>query len=255
MNWVNSFVCNEILVCNSINKELQTKSCCEFLLFCYNLKLIGKLDYERINLLKLFESIVDIQFYKPLYQICTNDLENIETDKMECIENKFIESVVTGYDNYDYWLSLLNKHLMAIVKTGLNKQSIYNLTHIVFYSTNFGNNDFINRINIDIKKIIEDILKICITFCEKNYNWDLLREVYLSMYYFDTVYNNEFKTRIKSENKHIKSNMGWYLSDGLNLEYFENNYHELSFIQKYSLYHTTLICELLEKTISKKNYA
>ena len=249
MNWIDSFVVDEILVCNLKNKDLQTKSCCEFLLFCYNLKLRGALDSAKLELLRKIKLDDHIQFYDPLLQICLDGLINIDILKIECVENKFIESTVQGYINYDYWLSLTNKHLYNIILNGLEKKSIYRLTHIIFYSTNFGTNDFIAKIDSRIKNIILDILIVCSNYCERKQNWDLLRELYLSLLYVEPSYQLFIQKKLRVEDRKIKSRMGWYLSDGENLAFYEKQYSQLAFIQKYSLFHTTLICELLEISI------
>lgn len=246
MSWSLSFLENEILVCNSNYSELQTKSCCEFILFCFQLKQNKLLNSNYKTVLRAIESKTDSVYYEPLLKICLDKRTAFIKKENVGIESAYIDSILENYPDFYFWNNLLLSFIQKVISRGMDRLTMYEFTHVIFYATNFGHNTFLDQVPNNIKNAVKNIILDCIHVCRTTENWDLLREFYITLLIFEPKYVTIITNAVYIENCIMKSEHGWFLSNGRDLRYYENNYESLSFKQKYCLYHTTLISELLD---------
>ncbi|PPK87749.1 hypothetical protein CLV84_0700 [Neolewinella xylanilytica] len=255
MNWIDSFISDNILVCDSAYVELQTKACCEYVLYCSQLKQREILTEKHISILNKIR-FSNVAYFEPLLNFCIlEELPEISLKLPPSIEVKYIISIISNNEDYSYWNRLLCLFLRKFAVSGLSRHNMYEFTHVIFYSSNFGLNRFISQLDNSIVASLVEITGCCIKICNLSLNWDLARELYLVLLILDSSCSAEIMQLVNTENNVIKSKQGWFLSDGKNLGYYEKLENDLSFTQKYSLYHTTLICSLLEIVIASHGIA
>lgn len=255
-NWIDDFITNEVLTYDSkINEnELYVKSCCEYILYCYQLKNHKSvLSKQKIEILEKIADCNQIIYCKHILELCLFNKTSEPLEKYpDSIEFLYVLDLINGNSNIKLWNSIFSNFFRRISDNGITETEAYNLTHYIFYSTNFGEKCEIFETNINLKTSITSILNLCVTKFENEKNWDLCFELYICLLIVDSQY--ELMTKKISETSLIFfSKQGWVLSNGNNKNYFEINYQSLNFKQKYSLFHTTLLFDLLNVKI--KNYA
>lgn len=251
-NWIDDFITNEVLTYDSeINEnELYVKSCCEYILYCYQLKKHENiLSKQKKKILKKIANCNQIIYCKHILELCLFDKTNKPLEKYpDSIEFFYVLDLMQGKSNIKFWNSVLSIFFRRISKNGITEIEAYNLTHYIFYSTNFGEKCEIFELNIDLKTFLLSLINLCIMKFEYEKNWDLCFELYICLLIVDSQYEIISK-KINANLLTFVSNQGWILSNGNNKSYFEKNYHNLTFKQKYSLFHTTLLFELLNVKI------
>lgn len=250
--WIYDFILTDVLASKSIPKDLLVKALGEFTIFCFLIKRTEPLPEAFITILKKIEAL-DILFdYHCLFlKSCIGDNSFVVTDKShEGLEIYYIKNVF--YNTQHNWNDMLVRFLNQISRQGITLPNTYYLTHILFYSTDFGYKNYWDR-QPTVKAVATDVLQLCEAKFRAEENWDILREVYMCQIYLTPESVTKIAENIKSEDMLIKSKHGWYLSDGLNLSCFEKYYNKLTANMKYSLYHTTVISLLLESQL--KHYS
>lgn len=254
MNWINSFIQSEVLVHSSINEELRTKASCEYILYCYINQSFTHLDIDTVSTLKKIETTSKLEYYKPLLDVCLNRNNGEFVEKIDCLESKYVQSIFNKDFDFIYWTNIIIHYIKSFLSKGLDTENSYNLTHIIFYSTNFGLNEYSSEMNAQIKSILIEFVELAINRARKDFNWDLIRELYLCLIILAPIKLFEVSKSVSLEDKRIKSKYGWYLSDGNNRLFYEQNYDNLCLKEKYSLFHTTLICSILENKLRTTPY-
>jgi hypothetical protein len=245
--WLNSYI-KDLIISNSSNDELLSKALGEFSLYCFFLKRNNCLDSTNKEILtSIFNKYVNLNHLSYFTFYCLDkDYSNLNyTLDTKCLELFYINSFF--FKKEMDWNSYYYDYIKDINEKGITIDNTYFLTHIIYYSEDFGLSSL--SLNGKLLIIIKNILELSETKFRNLHNWDVLREIYLSRCIIDESYNKKVYKLIEDENKFIKSKFGWYLSDGKNIEYYEKNYNLLSSRQKYSLFHTTLVSKLLEKSL------
>ncbi|MBK7812098.1 MAG: hypothetical protein IPI50_12870 [Saprospiraceae bacterium] len=255
-NWIDDFISNEVLTYDVKNNEdeLYVKSCCEYILYCYQIKShqIKLTEQNYCTLLKLTDC-TQLIYCKHILDLCLNGTTNETQEKYpDSVEYFYVLDLIKGRSNEKFWNVIFSNFLRRISDKGITENEAYNLTHYIFYSTNFGINCKILQLNLKLKISLTAILDLCVSKFESEKNWDLCFELYICLLIVDSQYEIVMK-KISTYHSIFYSGQGWILSNGDNKKYFEVNYSNLNFKQKYSLFHTTLLYNLL--TVKIQNYS
>ncbi len=252
VNWIFDFISKDILASKSISKDLLAKASGEFSLLCFILNEESRLPKKYLKLLKIIDNKNILPEYHGIFtKYClenTIDFQSIRKSDAKGLEIDYIKSIF--YNENHNWFGKFLFYLKDIESKGIGTANTYYLTHIIFYSTHFGSNDYWNE-QLKMKTLCLEVLSLCIDKYNVQKNWDLLRELYLCQLYMDNNLIDHVKQVFDRENRSIKSKQGWYLSDGNRLNHYETHYSSLTSEEKYSLYHTTIISLILEITIEK----
>lgn len=234
----------------SRNTDLSLKLVGEFSLLCYLMKRMGKLPADFTDVLhKVTQTIPQSFHFGPFIKSCFDvPIEKHLISDKKGIEHSYLRYLFVG--ERPNWAQSICVHLDSMTKKeeGISRESAYLLTHLIFYSTDFGKSDYWKTYP-DLKMVLKDILKLCEDKYREAQNWDLLRELYLSKLYLSPELSSEIAQAVSSEDRLVASEQGWFLSDGLRLKHYEANYLYLSEEEKYSLFHTTLVSLLLYHSI------
>jgi hypothetical protein len=243
---------------DGIVKNLKFKSLGEFSLFCYLLKRDNLLSQEYLDVIqnitsKEYEGYEGKKVINGLICYCLEtklpfDKEE-KSKEFNSVEELYFTSIFHHIECDKCWDRQIVEFIDLIQNQGLSSESLYFLTHLVFYSSDFGGNIYWTKFNGKIVSVILDVTKAGIVSCKKSKNWDLLFELYLSLIFISREQALNLKAEIYSLLKYNKSKFGWYLSDGSNLKSYEKNFKQLKINHAYSLFHTTLIAELLLKEL------
>jgi len=260
--WVVNYFSETLLEIDPlIDKTIFYKSIGEFTLFCYLLKRNDLLISDYLNLInkasKLdYKDYVGGIYIKKLIAICldinycNNNKEIIED--YSSIEELYFISIFNSINCNKEWDQQVLEFISVIKKEGLDIKSLYHLTHLIFFSSNFGFNMYWIKCDNQIKRVIIDILYLGLSKCKISQNWDLLNELYLCFIFIEKEFITNFSQEIFSSFSLYKSKYGWYLSDGNNLKFYEDNFSKLNFKHLYSIFHTTIITELLITELNVK---
>ncbi|WP_109299865.1 hypothetical protein [Aquimarina sp. AU474] len=248
--WIYDFISKDILVNTSENSVLITKSLGEFSIFCFLLQEKERLPKDYLPLLKEIDNRKVLTNYHTVFLKnclkCYNYHNYITEPSEEGLEIDYIKSKF--FQKKGNWHNKLISLLYQIRSKGIDIHNSYYLTHIIFYSTDFGKNTYWDS-HPKIRNIILEILTICEKKFYSDLNWDILREIHLSRIFIDNKAHLDVLIKFENENTFIQSDQGWFLSDGNKLKKYENAYKSLKLEEKYSLYHTTLISVILNYTI------
>jgi hypothetical protein len=243
---------------STLDKDIKYKSIGEFTLFCFLLKRDNLLIPDYLNLVRKmngldYKEYKGKKYIKGLICLC---LETIALDKKKEIKKEFnsIEelyfiSVFHKINSNSSWDKAIIEFICLTQREGLNIASLYNLTHLVFYSSDFGHSDYWTKVNQKLMSIILDIIEVGITKCKRFKNWDLLVELYLSLIFIHREQIFNLQDEMCKCIHFNKSKFGWYLSDGDNLKFYEENFNTLNINHVYCIFHTTLVTELLLKEL------
>jgi hypothetical protein len=243
--WIVNYLSIEVIANKSFDKDLLAKLLGEFCLFCYLVNRERKLPKALYDLLKKIEkTYVSLSHFDVLLESCLGKTPNLIN-----IKNN-LQAMEIGFLKYEFldiksnWAECICQYIKLLNADSINSNNSYLLTHIIFYSTNFGTTNYWQE-RPSLLNVILELLDLCEQKFRIENNWDLLREIYLSQLYVGSRNKDSLVLVLESEDYVIKSIQGWFLSDGTRIDHFEKNYNKLSYQEKYSLFHTTVISLLL----------
>ena len=248
--WVLNFIENEVLTNESPKQDWLAKVVGEFSLYCYICSSKGGITpFVRETL----ETLDALHFDSPHFKLLSRQVLGKELDKSLLLSAEgSLEYDFLSYSCFKTsvnWTSRASMFLESFFLNGFNIENAYFLTHVIFYSTDFGKKNYWDS-KPRTKNLLSDCLEKYALQFSKEENWDLLQEIYLAQVYLSPHKKNQTFTNFKQIESYFVSKDGWCLSDGKRIEYYERNYHQLPFIQKYSLFHTTIINLMLKIELS-----
>ena len=198
--WILDYIKAEVLKNNFFDKELLVKLFGEFCLYCYLLKRDNELTENNIELLKIidtnygslshFNILLDSCVGKPISFVFPNEASSAM--ELSFLKSEFLNIKLN-------WIECFLRYIEIVSEEGINTKNAYLLTHIIFYSTNFGTITYwssyekLLAIITNFLEIFEDVFRI-------DHNWDLLREIYLSKIYLKSCNVETIKANITGEN-------------------------------------------------------
>lgn len=194
---------------------------------------------------------LDQAFSQDTY-FCAEKYRIISRIDNECvsIEHAFLMESVGLYVHQSYWLDASLQFLRSSECSGIGTSEFYQLTHLVFFSTQFGMRD------IPIPKLVKRALYCLVTraidHALTDKNCDLLAEVCISAILLDNKFSKSTRCRRALELLgQSQSAIGWFLSDyscqSLSTDLSFNIQNEWI---AYSLFHTTCVCILLDTVLT-----
>lgn len=152
-----------------------------------------------------------------------------------------------------FWRNATLNFFSYISSYGIDVAYQYHMTHLVFFSTNFGQREM--PVSSDHKSILIDITYKSLEFAVKDLNYDLITELCIAGLLIDAqfikspIVQNALKLLVNSQ-----SDKGWMISD-------DSISHDLSILSngnikkiKYSLFHTTCVVIVLDTLMKKYKF-
>lgn len=183
-----------------------------------------------------------------------NDVTRIQTIKPDedniSIEHAYILGVSGKEQNKEYWSIAASMLMKEMLNDGASRKWLYQLTHLVFFNSNFGS----NKPSLGMASVlISSIYDICrSTFFDavQNKDWDLAIELALACSYLRDENSIDSDMQLHITDSILKQQLanGCVLSDGEWRDMPSKFNSKLS----YSLFHTTTVAILLLLELDKK---
>lgn len=135
-----------------------------------------------------------------------------------------------------FWDSAARSHLKKAAVSGCSLAEVYQLTHVIYFGTDFGERRFCE----EIEPILIALVLASIPRAVEIENWDATAELGLALLCLSSRHYDVALSTITLL-KEKQSSYGWVLSDGNRLPVYEARNSELTDRESYSLFHTTLV--------------
>lgn len=266
IHWLCEYASSLLKDESSSSNELHLKAIGELSLFLmviknsFNIDMGDKLDglYDITNeLCQKLESYTNdklaiAQINLCIYKCGINDslsssdrgiIYSFQDKTNESIEIAYLFSVLGDAMPDQYWDSALVNIIYSLLKDSEEKYRLYmyHLTHIIFFSTNFGKRE-LEIENKNINQSLIDIVNLSIYKCMNSKDWDLAAELILSKIFLSSSkLHSSCCSRYAEEIFKNQKNDGSFISDGdISREIDFTNYRN-----RYSIFHTTTVTIML----------
>jgi hypothetical protein len=162
--------------------------------------------------------------------------------KLISIEHAFVMEEVGLQLPVNFWKRAATALLSEVTRTGITRTWMYQLTHLVFFATQFGSRKF--YLGTLLTRALRTLIHTSVEIVSKEGNFDLLAELALSAKFAHVHPKKKLYSMLRNScgliNVHQDS-AGWVISD-TSMPFHSKKWNKY---QEYSLFHTTTVCLLL----------
>lgn len=203
---------------------------------------------EHCQLAKFLSIALDKEFLS--VDDINQSIKKLPIGEFISIEHYYLMEVIGFKPEKKFWESATLNFFSYVSNYGIDVAHQYHMTHLVFFSTNFGQCEI--PIASGQKSILIDIIYKSLKLAIKDLNYDLITELCLAGLLLDSDF---FKLSITKEALNLlincQSDKGWVISDNsIRYDLSILNSKNIKKI-KYSLFHTTCVILVLDTLMMK----